>query len=96
MSMTSELFLGLLAGAALSAVSLGGLALTVRMLPRSSHPGLLVVASFAVRATIVVAAFVLLARESLPAFAIGFGLFVSARFVTVWLGTRTPTTVTGE
>lgn len=96
MTTTSEILLGLLAGAVLSAVFLGGLALTVRRLPRSSHPGLVMVASFAVRAAVVVVAFVLLARESLLAFAIGFALFVLVRVVTVWLGARTSTAMAGE
>jgi F1F0 ATPase subunit 2 len=96
MSVMYEVVLGLLTGAVLSAIFLGGLALTVRRLPGSSHPGLLVVASFAVRAAVVVAVFVLLAQESLLAFAIGFAVFVLARLVTVWLGARTPTAVAGD
>lgn len=96
MTPTVEILLGLSAGVVLSAGYLGGLALTVRRLSRSPHPGLLVVASFAIRAAVVVAVFVLLARESLLAFAIAFAVFVLARIVAVWLGARAPTTVAGD
>lgn len=90
------MFLGLLAGTTLSAIFVGGLALTVRRLPGSAHPGLLVMVSFAVRAAVVVSAFVLLARESLLAFAIGFAIFVLARLVTVRIGARAAAGVTGD
>lgn len=92
--MTGAVLIGVMAGAFLAAFFLGGLAITVRWLPRAAHPGVLMLASFAIRAVVVVAAFVLLARESLLAFGVAFGLFVLARFVAVSL--FTPNASTGR
>lgn len=70
--------LSLLAGLALGTFFYGGLWLSVRWLPGSSNPALLTIGSFWVRSMVVVAGFVLLARQgwryaviALMAFALG-------------------------
>ena len=83
--MTGQLLLGAISGVSLATFFLGGLALTLRWLPGSRHPGLLLLSSFALRAVVIVAAFVLLARQGLLAFALAFVIFVLARLATVWL-----------
>lgn len=94
--MTGEVLMGAVAGALLAAFYLGGLALTVQRLPHASHPGALLLASFAVRALVIVAALLLLARHSLPAFAVAFVVFILTRIVVVWLSARRATAVVGD
>ena len=71
--------LDLLAGVALGVCFYGGLWFTVQRLATSAHPVLLTVGSFWLRLVVVLAAFVLLARQGLASVVISMSGFVLAR-----------------
>jgi F1F0 ATPase subunit 2 len=71
------------AGGALGTLYFGGLWLTVRRLPGAAHPGMLVLGSFVLRATLVAAGFgLLLAGQPLRLVAVLAG-FLAARVLLV-------------
>jgi F1F0 ATPase subunit 2 len=74
------------AGALLGLLFFGGLYLTVSQLPRSRHPVLLALGSFAIRAVVVVAGFIWIVGHSWPRLAAALVGFVMMRFVAlrVW------------
>ncbi len=57
LNMILPLILSLLAGVLLGGIYFGGLALTVRVLPRSSQPALLMLASYILRVAILLVGF---------------------------------------
>ena len=71
-----SIVLSLLVGGPLGGIFFGGLWLTVRRLPHSKHPELLVLASFWIRSVIAVAGLVLLMKEG-----VRFGLTATAGFI---------------
>lgn len=70
-----------LAGVTLAFFFYGGLWWTVRQLPRSAHPALLIVASYWARLIVVVAAFVFLSKSGFAAASIALGSFIFGRLV---------------
>jgi F1F0 ATPase subunit 2 len=94
--MMAEVLSGIMAGALLCALFLGGLALTLRRLSHSGHPASLILASFVTRAVVVTAAFVLLAIVSSTAFVAAFVSFVLLRTILVWGSARRVPAVPGE
>lgn len=80
---------GLTAGVALAAIHLGGLWLTVRALPTSRVPALLLIASFVLRTGLVVAGALLVAGnnwQALVSLALGF---LTVRLISTRMATRT-------
>lgn len=87
---------GLLAGAATGAVVVGGLAVTVRRLPRSRRPAALVLASLAARATVAAAVLTGLATLGLVPLLAGASAFVGVRVALVRRATAAPRPAGGE
>lgn len=89
-----QLALALVAGLALGFVYFGGLWLTVRRVPRSRNPQLLVFGSFVLRLGVTVAALVLLARVHWQLALAAMAALVATRIVLVRRlrpGPRAPT-----
>jgi len=68
-------------GAALGFFFYGGLWWTVRRLPRAAHPVTLMIASYWVRLTVTVCAFILLAKFGFASVAIALSGFILGRLV---------------
>jgi F1F0 ATPase subunit 2 len=75
--------LGLAAGAAAGVVHFGGLWLTVKRLPAARRPHLLMLASFAVRAALVVAVMLAMSYVDWQALVAAFAALILARVVLV-------------
>jgi len=80
-TIAAGVIIGVVGGTLLGLGYFGGLKMTVDRLPVSRRPGLLFAGSFILRTIVVIAAFVLILRQSLPAFIAGFCAFVVVREV---------------
>ena len=81
---TWEMLLSLAAGVLLGVLYFGGLWLTLRHVQGSERPGLLLFTSFAVRAALLLAAFLALVRYGPWALIMALAGFLASR----WLSTR--------